>query len=209
MIFCFSNVYLAAQNYPTDSVIQEMEPIEKKSFDLGFHLSASINYLDYGSLGFLQISNDYGFGGSLGLSFDWEMANNFNIRFETFYEYQQFSDEYRDALNRFSAKFRNHGVGINLFPLILKTGNKFKPEVAFGTYIKHLLATKSEGTLNRVELEENFLTANTLQYGLVVGVGFYLNGKLIEARIQHSLVDYIEESISQNRLHQVKIVLNL
>jgi len=210
-IFCLLPVSLYANHsFPSDSIPGTMETInKKKSFRFGMHLAGSINYINYGRLELLDIPSNFDWGGNFGFSFDWRLSRINHIRFETFYEYQRLSEHLDNEYNTATVLFKNHGAGINFFPVVLKVGRKFQPQVALGGEFKYIILSEREALLNGRNLALDKLEPNPIQYGVILGLGAYINRTLIEFRLQRSLVKFIEPSNTHHALTQMKFVINL
>ncbi len=182
---------------------------KKKSFRFGLQLAGSINYIDYGTLRLLDIAPNYNWGGNIGFSFDWKVTRYNHIRFETFYEYQRLSEKLDNEYNNASVIFTNQAAGINFFPVVLKVGKKFQPQIALGSELKYLLVSERQAMLNGRNLDLSMLEPNPLQYGLIFGIGAYINRTLLEFRVQRSMVNFLENTTTDHAVTQMKFVINL
>lgn len=178
-------------------------------FKFGVHLSASMNYFNYGDLNAFEVASDYTMGGSFGFVFDWRLAKIYQLRFGPYYEYQKLTNTYHDDFNSSEISFNNHNAGFNFFPVVFRLASNISPEISIGGFYNYIFSSKQASYLNGQSLENIGFETNRQQYGLVFGAGIYLGRKLIEIRYKKSLSEFVVSGDLENSINQVKFVIVL
>ncbi len=174
---------------------------------VNFLLGAGISYFDYSDLGFFEIADDYRWGATAGVSLDWLIMENYGMRLETVYDLQRLESNYSDDFDQLNVVFRNHAVGMNIFPVVGKIGNKLKPSVSLGIGLKINAWTSYTVELNQIEREANF-DIKSMQTAFIVGLGLYINKMMIETRIVTGLSDFVKTDGPVNKINQMQLIFS-
>ena len=170
-------------------------------------VGVGISYFDYNDLGFFEIADDFGWGGTAGASLDWPIRENYGMRFETVYDLQRFESNYFDGTDQLKVDFQNHAVGMNILPIVGKIGNKFKPSISLGFGFKINIATSYTVELNQVEREANF-DINSMQTAFVAGLGLNINKTMIEIRIVTGMSDFVKTNGRATKINQMQLIFS-
>ncbi|EKB47327.1 outer membrane beta-barrel protein [Cecembia lonarensis] len=184
-----------------------LEEVKKKSntnWRFGFHAS----YLNTNnSLGFFEVDRDFKAGFSFGPVFNIKISPYNNMRLEPYYLFQQFQNRYLVDNIDLTSAFTNHVGGMDFFPLVLKSKNKFTPTLSLGGYAQYHFFSKSETQINQTDIAYSFEDFNELQFGWVVGAGMYLNRTLLELRLYNAMVDFYPNAVSSNTLRSMSFII--
>jgi hypothetical protein len=187
---------------------QETEPGEWPDHKFDFMAKASLNYFDFDDLGFLEISSDAKLGVGIGMVYEWKMMERNHFRADVQYEIQSLQNSFEEGGNTSETKITNHIIGINVLPISIRAGNKFKPVLSLGGYANFILGNNIESDLNGSGFEPDF-EVNRVQVGWMMAAGVYLGQKLFEIRYKQSLSDYISNIDDTNRIDQISFILIL
>ena len=180
----------------------------KKKSNTTWRLGGHANYLNYNnSLGYFDIDRDFKPGFSFGPVFNWGVSSYNRIRLEPYYLFQQIQNRFVADNVDVTSSFTNHALGMDFFPVVLKTNTKFKPTLSLGGYVQYHIHSKSQSEINGTEIDYKFDDFNPLQAGWVFGAGVYLNRTLLELRLYNALVDFYPNSASDNTLRSMSIII--
>lgn len=201
LLFCFSYISVFSQ---TDT----LEVAQKKNSYTKVRLAAHASYLNYNNqLQPFEIGSDFKPGFSVGLSINWHVSPFNKIRFEPYYFYQQIENRFNGDNVEVVSTFTNHVAGADFFPIVLKTKGKFQPTLSLGGYFQYHISYNTDTKINGFNISYPFEELNEMQYGWVVGAGFYLNRTLIELRLYNSMVEFYPNADVSNSLRSIAFII--
>jgi hypothetical protein len=204
-IFVFLFMNIASYGYIAKG--QEL-PIGKSSpVNFGIRLGPSLNFFNHGDLKAGQIASDYQWGGSIGMLLDYKVSDFIHMRLEPFYEFQRVKNRYSDDLNSVEILFKNNNLGLDLFPLVLRTGGRFQPEIAIGGFAKYVLSSRTKTVVNQQLVDNLHWQTEPIQFGFALGGGFYLGEKLLEIRWYNPLTSFVVPDTLKNKINQFQFII--
>src|SRR5690606_28968255 len=170
LVFVFFFQFMAIDDFI--AIGQEL-PISKSSpIDIGIRWGPSLNFFNHGDLKAGQIASDYQWGGSIGIVLDYRFSEFIHMRLEPYYEFQRVKNQYSDDLNSIEIKFKNNNLGLDVFPLVLRTGGRFQPEIAIGGFAKYGLSSQTKTIVNQQPIHDFHWQTEPFQFGIALGGGF-------------------------------------
>lgn len=142
-------------------------PKKAKNFKFGVHLGGNASQIGFGKSGLFEISEDAKLGGSFGFRLDWRISDYNRIWVEPYYYLQQFENRFEQEGFIIQSEFQNHGVGMDVFPVVLQIGGIVKPTISLSGFINYLVASQSESQINENSLDYEFTDIEKIQGGFV------------------------------------------
>jgi len=187
-------------------ILNDSIPEKSRDFKMGIRFSPSFNFLDYGDISFGQVASDYKIGAALGMVFDWKFSEFNRMRIEPYLEYQNLNNNSINPDIEAITSFSNVNFGVDVLPLVLTYGGKYKGTLSAGGFAKYILNSSQSTTLNGNSVNNFEVAINKLQYGFSFGAGAYLGKRLIEFRYYQSLNDFVNSPVIPNSINQVQLI---
>jgi len=184
-----------------------VESDKGRNFKFGVRLGVNASYLNFGKSGIFEVSEDAKLGGSFGFRLDWKITDYNRIRVEPYYFFQQFDNRFEEEDLVILSTFQNHGVGMDVFPLVLQIGGKVKPTVSLGGFFNYILSSSSKSQINGRPANYEFSNLEKLQGGIVAGTGIYVGKSLLEMRFYHAITDLFSGIETPNRVNHVSFII--
>jgi hypothetical protein len=190
------------------SQVDSTQVAAKKKSSTKWRFAAHASYMNLNnSLGYFDVDNGYKLGFSSGPVFNISISPYNGMRIEPYYLFQRFENSFVSDNVAAKTSFTNHALGMDFFPLVLKTKSKIKPTFSLGGYAQYHLNSNSQTEINGTEVPYKFEEFNRFQAGWIVGAGVYLNRTLLEMRLYNAMVDFYPNTVSSNSIRSVSFLI--
>jgi hypothetical protein len=178
------------------------------SFEHRIKVGIAANYFNYNErLAYLEVDRDFQPGISLGTIMDWRISPFNRIRLEPYYLYQRLLNRFDSQDVRVKSRFNQHILGVDFFPLVLKSNHRLQPTVSFGGFAQLLVLSRNQTTIDNQPISYTLKDINRLQTGWVAGAGFYIDQTLIELRLYNAMVNFYKNIETPNTIRNLSLIL--